>query len=140
MRYRKLIVPVMGLVPPALAPVIPFPWGVLTLVPVAALLALPSTRHEIRVLAGTVRTVLARRPAVGPPLVSTPSPDLPVATAPMAPVMAAASFVPVTPDRGPEAEGVPDAPSSAAPVPPVNPGGSGMNINGSAARVQEILG
>ena len=72
-RYRRLVLPVLGLLPPALAPVIPFPWSLLTLVPVAVLLALPSTRREIRTLVTTLRSV-SRPP--GPTAVPAEAPEV----------------------------------------------------------------
>lgn len=111
-RYRRLVVPVVGLAPPVLAPLLPFPWELVTLVPAVALLLVPPARRELRELVGSLRAALPGRigapsgtsgdavpvrPAVpAPPAVATrPA----VATCPtmVAAVPAAVAAVPATP-------------------------------------------
>jgi PST family polysaccharide transporter len=62
-RYRRLVLPVMGMLPPLLAPVLPFPWALVTLAPPMLMLAFSSPRRELRLLADMVRTSVARRPS-----------------------------------------------------------------------------
>ncbi|MGH9110401.1 MAG: oligosaccharide flippase family protein [Acidimicrobiales bacterium] len=61
MRYRRLLLPLAALVPPILAPVLPFPDALVTVVPTLLLLALPATRRELWLLVDVVRTTLAGR-------------------------------------------------------------------------------
>ena len=64
-RYRRLVLPVLAMLPPLLAPVLPSPWALLTIVPPALLLLFPASRRDVRLLVEVVRTGLGRRrPAV----------------------------------------------------------------------------
>jgi O-antigen/teichoic acid export membrane protein len=60
-RYRKLSLPVLGLAPLVLVPVMALPWGLLALLPAAAVVATPAARRELRQVAVTVRSVLPGR-------------------------------------------------------------------------------
>ncbi len=73
-RYRTLSVPLLGLVPLVLVPVMAFPWGLAALLPAAVLAATPVARRQLRQLALTVRSVLPGRPP-GPAPVAAPPAD-----------------------------------------------------------------
>lgn len=57
-RYRRLALPVVALVPALLAPFLAFPISLLTLVPTLALAFSPTARREARSAAGQLRTAL----------------------------------------------------------------------------------
>jgi O-antigen/teichoic acid export membrane protein len=65
-RYRRLALPVLAMLPPLLAPVLPAPWSLLTVVPPALLLLFPASRRDLRLLADVVRTGLGRRRNANP--------------------------------------------------------------------------
>lgn len=60
-RYRKLSLPVLGLAPLVLVPIMAFPWSLLALLPAAVLAATPAARRELRQIVVTVRSVLPGR-------------------------------------------------------------------------------
>lgn len=64
MGYRRLFLPIVALLPPVVASVLPFPVSLVTVVPAAILALLPSTRREAHLLVGVVRATLARRSGV----------------------------------------------------------------------------
>ncbi len=88
-RYRRLALPVLAMLPPLLAPVLPAPWSLLTVVPPALLLLFPASRRDLRLLLDVVRTGLGRRPnpSAGPatPTAAAPS-SAPAPAAPAPPV------------------------------------------------------
>jgi len=66
-RYRRFALPLVGFIPPLLAPLIPMPWALMTLIGPAMVLASPSMRRELWRLEAIVRTAVLsgrRRPAV----------------------------------------------------------------------------
>lgn len=129
-RYRRLIVPLAGLVPPTLAPVIPLPWAFLTVIPVIALVVLPSTRQELRGLAATLRAVLRRRTGAAEPPVPSEVVPAEVVPAEVVQTTAPASPLPVAgarPNLFPPITWVPDR------VPVARQGGADVKLNGSLA-------
>ncbi|HUA96179.1 MAG TPA: hypothetical protein VMB82_11720, partial [Acidimicrobiales bacterium] len=66
-RYQKLSLPVLGLAPLVLVPIMAMPWGLLALLPAAVVMATPASRRELRQVAVTVRSVLPGRPAAETP-------------------------------------------------------------------------
>lgn len=65
-RYGRVVVPVLAMAPAVLAPVLPVPWALLSVVPLLVLPLHPPTRGEIVRLVATVRGAMARRRSVGP--------------------------------------------------------------------------
>ncbi|MGH9093080.1 MAG: oligosaccharide flippase family protein, partial [Acidimicrobiales bacterium] len=108
-RYRRLVLPVVGLVPPVLAPVLPLPWVWLTLLPAAVLCLVPPTRREIVQLTRVVASLLPGRAGV-PAVVPAPA------------AVVAPAVVPVTSVDG-----------SGGPPPPADRGGDEMRFNGTFA-------
>jgi O-antigen/teichoic acid export membrane protein/GGDEF domain-containing protein len=66
-RYRRLVVPLLGLVPPVLVPLLPMPWAFALLVTPVMLVVQPSTRREVCGLVSTARTIVSRRRATAQP-------------------------------------------------------------------------
>lgn len=61
LRYRRIVLPVLAVVPPVFIPAVPMPWTGLLLVPTVLLFATPSLRREVVSLVRTVRSVLPAR-------------------------------------------------------------------------------
>jgi len=59
-RYRRFALPLVGFVPPLLAPVIPMPWAMLTLIGPIMVLASPSMRRELWRLEMMVQAAVTR--------------------------------------------------------------------------------
>ncbi|MGH9098787.1 MAG: hypothetical protein ACRDV8_00970, partial [Acidimicrobiales bacterium] len=60
-RYRRLVVPLVALLPPVCVPLVAMPRALLLLLPAVLLVAHPSTRRELAAMAETARATLARR-------------------------------------------------------------------------------
>jgi O-antigen/teichoic acid export membrane protein/GGDEF domain-containing protein len=60
-RYRRLIVPLVGLVPPVFVALAPLPWSLLLLLPPVILVANPATRRELAHLTATARATIGGR-------------------------------------------------------------------------------
>ena len=80
LRYRRLVLPMVALVPPVFAAVVPVPWAFLLLLVPVSVLALPSMRAELRHLISTARATVGRPRAAGA-APSTPQPAPAVVTA-----------------------------------------------------------
>ena len=59
-RYGRLVVPLLGLVPPVLVPLVPKPWGLFLLIPPALMLLHPATRREVLHVIRTVGSIVTR--------------------------------------------------------------------------------
>jgi len=65
-RYRRLVLPIVAMVPPMVAPVLPQPWGLLTALPMGLLFCFPSSRRDLALLVDVVRAGIRwKRPARG---------------------------------------------------------------------------
>jgi O-antigen/teichoic acid export membrane protein len=60
-RYRRLVVPMIGLIPPVCVPLVPSPWSLLLLLPPVLLVVHPTTRQELTSIVATARATIARR-------------------------------------------------------------------------------
>ena len=60
-RYRRLVVPLVGLVPAVCEPLAPLPWSLLLLLPPLLLWVNPTTRRELATIVATARGMIARR-------------------------------------------------------------------------------
>ena len=98
-RYGRLVVPLLGLVPPVLVPLVPKPWGLLLLIPPALMLLHPATRREVAHVARTLRSVVMRgrvQPGAGVVATTQPCPQA-AATAPLQPCPARTATVAAVP-------------------------------------------
>jgi O-antigen/teichoic acid export membrane protein len=135
--YRRLVLPLVALVPPVFVALAPLPWAVLLLLPPAALFALPSMRQEMWHLVSTARATMCRGSTAAAPTrqVAVPVVARPVASVPV--LVPPAFDVPV---YDPPAYDVPvwssPRPSGsvhlAIAVATFEAGGAEMSMNGSA--------
>lgn len=61
LHYRRVLLPILAVVPPALIPLAPMPWAPLLLVPTGVLFTTTSFRREVRWFVTTLRSVRAPR-------------------------------------------------------------------------------
>lgn len=128
-RYRRLVVPVAALLPPALVPLVPLHWDPLLLLPAVVLAALPSTRRELWALVDAVRSILPGRAAGTDP--ATPAPTrVPARTT--SPTCAPVGAVP-DPLVPPYVGGVPAGEVTQGRPSASEPGGDEVRLNGSFA-------
>lgn len=113
MRYRRLVLPLIALVPPVFMALVPAPWTYLLLLPPLTLALVPSMRSELWHLVKTVQATVARRRA---PATVAPG------SGPSVPLVATAAAVTMRPATG----------AVRLAVAAFRTGGSEMTMNGSA--------
>ena len=119
-RYRRLVVPLVGLVPAVCAPLAPLPWSLLLLLAPVLLLVNPTTRRELATIVAAGRGTIARRREAPRRSGSTTTVE-----ASAVPHLAAASMAPTLPGGGPALQ--------VAAVAPLHAGvGAEMAMNGDA--------